>query len=1821
MSELEFYFAEQQAIMNMPEEDITDYLARRRRSRADGSYTFDPDSVIVDNDTSTLSYANPSTSHRRTTSVSGVSKHHLETPQHAETPQEHSRTPQEPGGLPQECSPVNQPSHAVAHVDALVGGKRQTNKHDLSPRMRKKRRREEEAINASADFTSQAPPHLTAAESNSGPGASVPETARAKTLSTTGVRRNNGNATKRVTTKAVKTKGKGKKELITPLEYAERLQAGFSEQAVKKKKHSDKPFLKGKRIFYYGGDLNYAGPQTRNRMDIITRHGGTLVPKYDPAEITHIVTDADERVFLRAIGLKKLSDIPQHIPTVKWSWVVSGFDRAPVRRSAEASGKGKAREKAVGQDLMSNVEDDEEYEYPMGHEFEHAAFKDRIDAGRTPWGEVAKLRAEKGAKKDQSTSKVRGGTGQCSGPGLQDHSAEDISNISDFTQDIEPPRGAATITVPEGLPSPPSSPEQPRLHSAHTLVSEDAARTTHTAPQAAPSREPIRDGESHAGHQARSASVSNSSTDPLAEFYATARAERDAEMFKVDGPDNESMPVPNGVRRAAVQKGFLCDDKGGAQRLAACPNQDVIDKLQELKSLHAVKPSKDDEWRVLGYNKAIAALRKYPTRIKSYEEAVAIRGVGSKTAQKIMEIIETGELRRIEHERTGDVEVIQSFLGIYGVGLNTAFKWYNNGCRTLDDIAARKGGIKLSTEQKIGLKYYKDINTRIPRAEVEEIYNKVKATALTIDPKLFIEIMGSFRRGKADCGDIDVLITRPTDDGKTHQGVLRRLLRELHQQGIITEDLCLPEDFDDLELVYRGLCRKDANSPRRRIGMCHFLTVPWKSRGAALLYYTGDDIFNRSLRLKANKMGYSLNQRGLYAGVIRNPSDKRQKLDNGQLIASESEREILDILGVPWQEPHERVLDYACPVPNASVPVSTFYVRVPWEFNALRDLHMSGPLKRCPVRGWELGLGAFCVTIKTSTIAAPAKALSGSSLFPALVVFVLFLTTDNDAAAMEDEQHQFVHAKLPVHSQYDRDRLLNRLLAPLTLFSFAFMLADRRPIDPPPIVQLRVIDPSTRRPQSSSSRASSPVHMPSIILLLSPAGVLIADMADSASPPSAQSFLQNPYYFMFASLAKPDEDVELHWLKDGKTRCTTGSVVSSLYHLKDTENQNQDAGFFVFPDLSVRTEGSYRLKLSLFEVVGSSVYHCKSIFSAPFYVYTAKKFPGMEESTPLSCSLADQGIKIRIRKDIRVRKRPVPALDAPVPMPIGPVGTFGPVPVPIPDDEPEREKERERERERERDRDDERDRERERDQDRRDSTDSQGGPSSGPALSRRDSMEGRSAKRSRGEDSAIEEAGPSGAQVGWNTIDPALGAPSHGSAPVQGTGVSAHASAPVDPPHYASAPAPAAAYDHRYSAPGPAPAHQYHYDPHNQHSPPAPTHHYAPPPPQHHYSHVAPSHHHPPPAPASYPSYSAQPAPPAPAPAQAQAPTGPPPQSWGAPSAPPTQTYDPYAHHPQHQQHHYAPPPPQPHHGHQGPPPPTSAPPPRYDYGSYAQPPPPHQQQSGYASYYDHHPHQQHHSAGPPPPPQMQPPPPHNGHGGHHAVHPGHHPGYPPPPPSPPPAPTQQPYASEYASSGSGAGASGGVSGYARGYNNAPPMAPQYSSYASSASQPPPLHSQPSRSHSQHGASAGHSTHPGHGGHYQLSPPTHPHQSQGYSGYPPPPPAGGPGSGGEGGWGGYGGPPPGPPPPAGHGGSYGAVAPEYGGYTGPGASGPPPASGAGLTRIQLAPLRVGGGSSPPGSSAGPGSASGPGAERMAAGGGMGKKNPLSIGNIISDDSA
>jgi hypothetical protein len=61
--------------------------------------------------------------------------------------------------------------------------------------------------------------------------------------------------------------------------------------------------------------------------------------------------------------------------------------------------------------------------------------------------------------------------------------------------------------------------------------------------------------------------------------------------------------------------------------------------------------------------------------------------------------------------------------------------------------------------------------------------------------------------------------------------------------------------------------------------------------------------------------------------------------------------------------------------------------------------------------------------------------------------------------------------------------------------------------------------------------------------------------------------------------------------------------------------------------------------LTMYEIVGAQVDRCAVCFTETFSVYSAKRFPGMEGSTELSKSFAEQGIRIRIRRPIRMRRR------------------------------------------------------------------------------------------------------------------------------------------------------------------------------------------------------------------------------------------------------------------------------------------------------------------------------------------------------------------------------------------------------------------------------------------------------------------------------------------------------------------------------------------------------------------------------------------------------
>lgn len=69
---------------------------------------------------------------------------------------------------------------------------------------------------------------------------------------------------------------------------------------------------------------------------------------------------------------------------------------------------------------------------------------------------------------------------------------------------------------------------------------------------------------------------------------------------------------------------------------------------------------------------------------------------------------------------------------------------------------------------------------------------QVKEAALSIIPQLEMMTCGSYRRGKATCGDVDILITHP--DGQSHHHIFKPLLAKLHESGKerLSTQLCLP---------------------------------------------------------------------------------------------------------------------------------------------------------------------------------------------------------------------------------------------------------------------------------------------------------------------------------------------------------------------------------------------------------------------------------------------------------------------------------------------------------------------------------------------------------------------------------------------------------------------------------------------------------------------------------------------------------------------------------------------------------------------------------------------------------------------------------------------------------------------------------------------------------------------------------------------------------------------------------------------------------------------------------------------------------------------
>ena len=308
-------------------------------------------------------------------------------------------------------------------------------------------------------------------------------------------------------------------------------------------------------------------------------------------------------------------------------------------------------------------------------------------------------------------------------------------------------------------------------------------------------------------------------------------------------------------------------------------NEKLINVLEEMENIML---KQGEPFKARAYSNAKESLLEITTDIESLDYIKGKKGIGKSVLDTLKEFIDTGKVGVIERERNNPVNILGD---IYGVGPKKAKELVEkNGIKTIEELRTKQDEL-LNDKQKIGLKYYEDIQKRIPRKEIEEfakVFENIFKQVSKKDKNAKFEIVGSYRRGAMDSGDIDVIMT------DSNNSVFKTFIDKLIENKIVTEVL---SRGNTKSLTIARLPNKSVS---RRID---FLYSSLNEYPFSILYFTGSKSFNTVMRSKALEMGYSMNEHGI--------TDKKTK----KLIDTKfsDEKSIFDFLNLEYKEPQERI--------------------------------------------------------------------------------------------------------------------------------------------------------------------------------------------------------------------------------------------------------------------------------------------------------------------------------------------------------------------------------------------------------------------------------------------------------------------------------------------------------------------------------------------------------------------------------------------------------------------------------------------------------------------------------------------------------------------------------------------------------------------------------------------------------------------------------------------------------------------------------------------------------------------------------------------------
>ena len=311
-------------------------------------------------------------------------------------------------------------------------------------------------------------------------------------------------------------------------------------------------------------------------------------------------------------------------------------------------------------------------------------------------------------------------------------------------------------------------------------------------------------------------------------------------------------------------------------------NQYIASIFSEIADLLDI--AEDNPFKIRAYRNAariiLSSSKDMEELVKEGFDLTSLRGIGKELAQKISEIVRTGELAYLKQLKISQPSGLEALLRIPGLGPRRVQELHKKlHINSLGELKAALQKGELEKLHGFGPKLIENIAKGAEKGLYEEKRYRL-FEALPIASEIIealekshglirIEVAGSIRRRKETVHDIDIVSSCKAGNDIMDRFTTLQEVEKIVMKGPTRSSVALKSGIQvDLRVV------------------------PRDAYGAALHHFTGSKAHNIALRKMAVKRGLKINEYGIFRG------DKR--------IAGEKEKDIYAYLDLDYIEPEMR---------------------------------------------------------------------------------------------------------------------------------------------------------------------------------------------------------------------------------------------------------------------------------------------------------------------------------------------------------------------------------------------------------------------------------------------------------------------------------------------------------------------------------------------------------------------------------------------------------------------------------------------------------------------------------------------------------------------------------------------------------------------------------------------------------------------------------------------------------------------------------------------------------------------------------------------------